>query len=47
MQFEKLEVWKKSSRLCVEIIKELDSCRNFSLKDQLSRSSLFSAFQHY
>ncbi|NOH29024.1 four helix bundle protein [Vibrio mediterranei] len=40
MQFEQLEVWKKSSRLCVEIIKELDSCKNFSIKDQLSRSSL-------
>ncbi|MCL9775457.1 four helix bundle protein [Vibrio sp. 10N.286.49.C2] len=40
MDFERLEVWKKSSRLCVDICRQLESCRNYGLKDQLCRSSL-------
>lgn len=38
--FEKLEVWKKSSRLSVDIVKSLRHCKNFGLVDQLTRSSL-------
>ncbi|GAL08786.1 S23 ribosomal protein [Photobacterium aphoticum] len=38
--FEKLEVWKKSSRLSVDIVKSLRHCKNYALLDQLTRSSL-------
>ncbi|RWX56608.1 four helix bundle protein [Photobacterium chitinilyticum] len=38
--FEKLDVWKKSSRLSVEIVKALKGCRNYGFVDQLTRSSL-------
>ncbi|MGF1689522.1 four helix bundle protein [Photobacterium japonica] len=38
--FEKLEVWKKSSRLSVDIVKSLLDCKNYALRDQLTRSSL-------
>ncbi|WP_177418022.1 four helix bundle protein [endosymbiont of Lamellibrachia barhami] len=39
-QFEELEVWKRSARLSVEIYKVLRDCRDYSFKDQLSRSGL-------
>lgn len=38
--FEKLEVWKRSSRLCVEIYKALDVCKDRVFKDQITRSAL-------
>jgi four helix bundle protein len=38
--FEQLEVWKKSSRLAVDIIRQLEHCKNYGFKDQLSRSAL-------
>lgn len=38
--FEQLEVWKKSSRLTVDIIRQLEHCKNYGFKDQLSRSAL-------
>ncbi len=39
--FESLEVWKRSSRLCVEIYRSLESTSTaYSFKDQLLRSSL-------
>ncbi len=38
--FEKLEVWKRSARLSVEVYRSLQGCRDFGFKDQLSRSSL-------
>ncbi len=40
MRFENLDVWKKSSRLCVEVYKELIHCKDFGFKDQITRSSL-------
>ena len=40
MRFEDLDVWKRSSRLCVDIYKELASCKDFGFKDQITRSSL-------
>lgn len=40
MSFENLAVWKKSSRLCVEIYKELNQCRNYGFRDQLTRAAL-------
>ncbi|MBE0436958.1 MAG: four helix bundle protein [Methylomicrobium sp.] len=39
-RFEDMEVWQRSSRLCVSIYKELTSCRDFAFKDQITRSSL-------
>ncbi|EJE8737394.1 four helix bundle protein [Vibrio vulnificus] len=38
--FERLEAWKKSSRLSVDIVKALHSCKNYALVDQITRSSL-------
>jgi four helix bundle protein len=38
--FEKLEVWKRSSRQCVDLYRALSECREFGLKDQISRSAL-------
>ena len=40
MRFENLDVWKRSSRLCVEVYKELAHCKDFGFKDQVTRSSL-------
>ena len=40
MRFEELDVWKRSSRLCVDIYKELANCRDFGFKDQITRCSL-------
>ena len=38
--FEDLDVWKRSSRLAVEIHRILRDCREFSIKDQMMRSAL-------
>ena len=38
--FENLEVWKRSCDLAVKIYKELDGCKDFGLKDQMTRSSV-------
>ncbi|RRJ84482.1 four helix bundle protein [Aestuariirhabdus litorea] len=40
MDFEKLEVWKRSARLSVEIYKALEACRDYGFKDQITRSGL-------
>ena len=40
MRFEDLEVWKRSSRLCVEVYKALACCKNYGFKDQITRCSL-------
>ncbi|MEQ1485686.1 four helix bundle protein [Methyloglobulus sp.] len=40
MRFEDLEVWKRSCRLSIEIYKALNNCKDFSFKDQITRSSL-------
>ncbi len=37
---ERLEVWKRSSRLCVDIYKNLDNCTNYGFKDQIGRAAL-------
>ncbi|TAK63750.1 four helix bundle protein [Methylobacter sp.] len=39
-RFEDLDVWRRSSRLCVEIYKVLATCKDFGFKDQVTRSSL-------
>lgn len=38
--FEDLEVWKRSCRLCVEIYKTLETCKEFGFRDQATRSAL-------
>lgn len=38
--FENLDVWKKSCRLAVELWKQLKSCKEFWLKEQILRSAL-------
>ena len=40
MRFEDLEVWKRSSRLCVEVYKALACCKDYGFKDQITRCSL-------
>ncbi|NIP73457.1 MAG: four helix bundle protein [Gammaproteobacteria bacterium] len=38
--FEKLDVWKRSSRLCVDLYKALKSCRDAGFRDQITRAAL-------
>ena len=40
MRCERLDVWKRSCRLSVEIYKCFASSRDFGFKDQITRSSL-------
>ena len=38
--FEDLEVWKKGCRLAVRIYEILNDCRDYGLKDQMTRASV-------
>ena len=38
--FEKLDVWKRSAALAVRIYEILNECRDFGLKDQMTRSAI-------
>jgi len=40
MKCEKLDVWKRASRLSVEVYRYFKESRDFSFKDQITRSSL-------
>ena len=40
MRCERLDVWKRSCRLSVEVYKTFASCKDFGFKDQITRSSL-------
>ena len=40
MNFEDLEIWKRSVKLSVAIYKETQSVRDYGFKDQITRSSL-------
>ncbi len=40
MQFEELDVWKRSARLSSEIYKKLRSLKDYGFKDQITRSGL-------
>ena len=40
MKCENLDVWKKASRLCVDIYKYFKECEDYGFKDQITRSSL-------
>lgn len=44
--FENLEVWKRSCRIAVRIYGVLKDCRDYGLKDQMTRASLYS-FEHF
>ena len=36
--FEKLDVWRRSSRLCVDLYQALVHCRDRGFRDQITRS---------
>lgn len=38
--FEELDVWQRACRLSVTIYSTFDSCKKFSLKDQIARAGL-------
>lgn len=38
--FEKLDVWKRGCRLCVGIYGALNDCREYGIRDQITRSAL-------
>ncbi len=40
MKCERLDVWKRSCRLSVNVYKHFKSCKDYSFKDQITRSSL-------
>lgn len=40
MKFKKLEVWKESSRLCVEVYENFRGLSDFGFRDQITRSAL-------
>ena len=40
MNFEKLDVWKRSCRLSADVYTQLKNLKDFSFKDQLTRASL-------
>jgi four helix bundle protein len=40
MEFEDLEVWKRSAKLSADIYKKLSNLRDYGFKDQITRSGL-------
>jgi len=40
MPFEDLDVWKRAARLSTAVYQELQHCRDFGFKDQITRSAL-------
>ncbi len=38
--FEELDVWKRGCSVCVQVYEVLKDCRDFSLKDQMTRSAV-------
>jgi len=38
--FEELDVWKRACRLSVNIYKTFESCKDFGLKDQITRAAV-------
>ena len=40
MKFEELDVWKRSSRLCSDIYRELRDLNDWGFRDQITRSAL-------
>ena len=40
MQFEEMEVWRRSTSLCIQMYRHFRECRDFGFKDQITRSAL-------
>jgi four helix bundle protein len=40
LRCERLDVWKRSCRLSVEVYKAFVDCKDYSFKDQITKSSL-------
>jgi four helix bundle protein len=40
LKFEDLEVWKRSSRLCADLYRNLRNIKDFGFRDQITRSAL-------
>ncbi len=40
MRFEDLAVWKRSARLAAAVYKEIGNYKNYSFRDQITRSAL-------
>jgi len=40
MSFENLEVWKRATKLCIEIYKNLRELKDYGFKDQITRAAL-------
>lgn len=40
MRFEQLDVWKRACRLSCDVYKELKNCRDYGLRDQMSRAAV-------
>ena len=38
--YEKLEVWRKAYKLSVSIYRHLEDCRDYGLKDQMTRAGV-------
>ena len=38
--FEKLDIWKRSCQIAVDTYKVLSACRDYGLKDQMTRSAV-------
>jgi four helix bundle protein len=38
--FEDLDVWKRACRLAVKVYESLQNCRDYGLKDQMTRSAV-------
>ena len=37
---ESLDVWRRSRKLAVDVYKELENCRDWGFKDQITRSAI-------
>ncbi|MGI2091611.1 four helix bundle protein [Shewanella oncorhynchi] len=40
MRFEQLDVWKRAYRLSCDVYKELKNCRDYGLRDQMTRAAV-------
>lgn len=40
MRFEQLDVWKRACRLSCDVYKELKNCRDYGLRDQMTRAAV-------
>ena len=38
--FEKLEVWQRACNLAVQVYHNLDSCRDFALREQMTKAAV-------